>query len=646
MRFLIDRWRGIGTKLYVGLGFAVVLTLISSAVGVYHFERSGDLNYQAETESVPALEAAWAAAREAGRLRVLGLQLLADAGAVPEGSVDKSLADLEAALAGTITLPTLRADAPVVQGAAYDLVEVIDTLSASQALSQVANANAASLRQALSAIPTDTDTSKDGTRLLQQALQTGDQEALDAVWEDFRALTTQGLEQPVFDMGVGDQGVFAVRRQQLALQARERELVTDFNSNSAVLEESTSTLLDGARTHNTTTLRKTVESLDEGRVVLATISVVSVVAATLAAWLWVGNAVIRRLSRMSQLMHNMAAGDLETPVPEVGKDEIGQLAEALEHFRRQALEVQRLNLVEKLYGELREANAELQQMQRRLVAQEKLAALGELVSGVAHEINNPLNFVKNFSEGSLDLYRELTEMLDRYRDGLSAKDASLLDEISEELTQNLNRIARNGGRALVIVQRMQRLSAGGGALVRTNLNVVLHQAANWGCRSFVAERTDFQVAPVFDLDDSVGEQMLVERDFSEAIMNLVTNACSAMRAKQDELGEAYSPVLTVSSHMTNGVVEVRVRDNGTGIADEMVDQIFNPFFTTGEGTQRMGLGLSITADVVRQLGGDLDVDTAYGEYAEFIMRIPAMADALEEGQQEDTTDLSQRAIRA
>ena len=117
-------------------------------------------------------------------------------------------------------------------------------------------------------------------------------------------------------------------------------------------------------------------------------------------------------------MREMARGDLETPVPEVGRDEIGQLTDALEHFRQQALEVQRLNLIEKLYGELQDANAELQRMQARLVAQEKLAALGELVSDVAHEISNPLNFVKNFSEGSLDLYNELSEMLHAYRDQL------------------------------------------------------------------------------------------------------------------------------------------------------------------------------------------------------------------------------------
>ncbi len=639
MRFLVDRWRNIGTKLYLALGFAVLLTLISSSVGVYHFERSGDLNYQAETSSVPALEAAWAAAREAGRLRELALQLLTGAEDLPEGSVDQSLADLEAALAGATTLPALQTDAQAVQDAAYDLAEVIDTISANRLAAQTADLDAASLRQDVSSLPAGTETSGEGVRVLEQALRAGDEEALDALWEDFKALTAGGLEQRIVSLGGGDRGVFAVRRQQLALQEREQALVTDFDNNSAALEESTATLLDGARSHNTATLRMTVESFDEGRILLFAIGVVSVIAATLAAWLWVGNAVIRRLSRMSERMNTMVGGDLETPVPEVGQDEIGQLAQNLEHFRQQALEVQRLNLVEQLYGELRETNAELQRMQDRLVAQEKLAALGQLVSGVAHEINNPLNFVKNFSEGSLELYDELTEVLDGYRSSMSKEDVALLDEIKDELTQNLDRIANSSERAIAIVQRMQRLSADRGTRAMTDINFILRQAAQQECESFVSEWEDFQVAPVFDFDHSVGDQIVVERDFGEAVMNLVSNACAAMRSKQGELGAAYEPALSVSSRLTDGLVEIKVRDNGTGIADDKVGHIFDPFFTTSEGTEGTGLGLSITADVVRDLGGDLLVDTVHGEYAEFIIRIPDTSESRESGAQSAATSV-------
>jgi signal transduction histidine kinase len=128
-----------------------------------------------------------------------------------------------------------------------------------------------------------------------------------------------------------------------------------------------------------------------------------------------------------------------------------------------------------------------------------------------------------------------------------------------------------------------------------------------------------------DLDPSLGEVPLVERDFDEAVLNLVSNACFAMQLKQEDSGDSYEPVLGVSSRLVDSVVEVRVRDNGPGIADDVVGHIFNPFFSTRDGALGAGLGLPIAADVARRLGGDLSVDTVYGEYAEFTMTLPAAA---------------------
>ncbi len=269
----------------------------------------------------------------------------------------------------------------------------------------------------------------------------------------------------------------------------------------------------------------------------------------------------------------MARGDLETPMPEVGADEIGELAGALEVFRRQALEAQRLNLVEQLWGELRKANEETTRMQARLVANEKLAALGELVSGVAHEINNPLNFVNNFPEGSMELFDELTEIVDNYRDALSEEDAEALEEVKAELTDSLNRVQENGGRVLAIVNRMRGLGVVGGDPEPTDLNTELRMAVQAACISFGTEHGGFEVKPSFKLDNSVDEMMLAAHDFGEAVKYLVSNACFAMQMKSESLDGNYTPSLTVSTQHVGDMIEVKFRDNGTSIPDEAVGPV-------------------------------------------------------------------------
>ena len=626
MRFLIDKWRRIGTRLYLALGFAVALTLVSGAVGVYYFEQSGDLNYQVQSESVPALEGSWAAAREAERLRILGLEVVAGSESGFQGLeadvVAKSLEEMATALGEVSSVPALASDAQAVSDAAYVLAEVIDNLAANQNDLLSINEVAADYRLRLATTSSDVGESEAALSVLRQALQADDEAALQGLWNEFTSLNAIGIDPAVASLGEGE-GAFYIRGLQLVLEANVRDFAAAFDVSSAALEDSVSSLLAASNAHSSEALGMAVSSFDEGRTLLTAISVISVIVATLAAWLWVGNGMVRRLSRMSERMRGMADGDLETPVPEVGRDEIGELANALEVFRQQALEVQRLNLVEQLYEELRQANAELQRVQARLVAQEKLAALGELVSGVAHEISNPLNFVHNFSEGSIELYSELSVMLETYRDRMSAEDTALLDDISQELTNSLNRILSNGGRALVIVERMRGLGVVGGEPVMTDLNGVLQRAAQLGSETFSAEWQDFSIQPVFDLDASLGEAQLVERDFSEAILNLVSNACYAMRLKRDASDDSYEPMLAISTRLVGDVAEIRVRDNGPGIPDDVVGRIFNPFFSTRDGALGAGLGLPIAADVARRLGGDMSVGTVYGEYAEFTMTVPA-----------------------
>ncbi len=620
-------WRRIGTKLYIALGFAVFLTLGSSAVGVFYFEQSGDLSFRVRSESVPALEAAWAAAREAEKLRSLGLSLMSETGTDVQQSVSvsESLSRMESALGTASGVSELAGDSQAVLDAAYNLAGVVDNLALNRDAILEADSAASNLHARLDAASGDDVSTLAALSVLNRAMFASDADALQRLWDEFGVLYSTSIDSSVASLGDG-QGVFAVRGQQLSLRERAVELAEAFDESSATLDGTVSVLLSNAGENSSSTLGSAVNTFDQGRLLLTLISVASVVVATLAAWLWVGNGMVRRLSRMSERMRNMAGGDLETPIPEVGEDEIGELANALEVFRQQALEVQRLNLVEKLYGELRVANEELKQMQARLVAQEKLAALGELVSGVAHEISNPLNFVTNFSEGSLELYDELSEMLDTYKDEMSEEDSSLLDEISEEINDSLNRVCINGGRALAIVERMRAMGVEGGEPALMDMNAMLPQIVNTGCEAFEAQWMGFSVERSLELDPKVGDVPLAEHDFGEAIVNLVSNACYAMMMKREEIGESYQPKLHVTSGLSeeeSGMVVVRIRDNGTGIADDVIGHIFNPFFSTRDGALGAGLGLPIAADVARRLGGHITVETDYGEYAEFTMIIPA-----------------------
>ena len=624
MGFILRVWRRIGAKLYLALGFAVLLTLISSAVGVYYFELSGDASYQVRTESVPVLEAAWAAAREGERLQTLGLRALT--GEIPAEAVQQSLTNMDAELAQVSAVASLESGISQVREEAYGLATVIDNVVIIQSALLEVQGESGEIRGQLGTVGDSAHSA-----VLEEMLEAESQDELDGLWTRFAQLADLDARRAE----LGEQS-FAVGAQRLALEERLEELAANLDEGSRKLDETLSSLLAQARGNSSETLQASISLFDRGRVLLAVISLASVGVATIAAWLLVGNGLVRPLSRLSDRMRGMAAGDLETPVPGVGRDEIGELAEALEVFRQQALEVQRLNLVEKLYGELQEANAELQRMQDRLVAQEKLAALGELVSGVAHEISNPLNFVQNFAEVSVEMYEELTEVLGSYEDGMSEEDRTAIHDLEDDLADSLNRIRANGGRALAIVERMRGLGVVGGELTPVDLNSAIHSAVDVGAEAFLAQWPDLSLSVNYDLDESVGEVQMVEGDFGEAIVNLVSNACYAMWLKQSEGDDKdYQPRLLVSSTVEGGEVNVRVRDNGTGITEDVMGHIFNPFFSTREGALGAGLGLPIAADVARRVGGNLTVESEPGEYAEFNFSLPyiqePVGDAVPEG---------------
>lgn len=625
MGYLANRWRRIGTRLYIALGFAVLLTLFSSAVGVFYFERSGDHTFNIESRWIPVLEAVWFTDRESAKLRSLGLSFLSDDDAkvvAPADTVEGILGRVGHSLQVVAGVPELSKEAEQVFDSVHNLAAIVDEIQLNGDMLSRANESAGQLYIELERLSAIVGSEEPATIILHRALLVSDQARLDSLWDEFVTASSAGGHQALADLAGGSDGIFAVRGTQLILQSRISELSTMFDGASRELNASVTRLAINASTRSRTALELASDTFDYGRVLLAVISVASVLAAILTSWLWVGNGLIRRLSRLSDRMRLMARGDLETPMPEVGSDEIGELAVALEVFRKQALEVQRLNLVEQLYGELRQANEELTRMQARLVASEKLASLGELVAGVAHEISNPLNFITNFSEGSIELFDELTEMLDRYRNLLSPEDAEAMDEVKDDLADGLSRVQDNCARVLAIVNRMQALSAVGGDPEPTDVNHALRVAVEAERISFETGQDGLHVEPTYDLDESLGTVVLSPHDFGEAIRNIVANACFAMRMKKESLNGAYEPALLVTSRRNGAEIEVKIRDNGPGIRADEVERIFEPFYTTRGGASGAGLGLPLTNDIVQRAGGGLTVNTVHGEYAEFVMTLP------------------------
>ncbi len=254
MNFLRNRWRRIGVRLYLALGFAVALTLISGAVGVYYFEQSGDHNYKVKSESVPTLEQAWTAARETQRLQNFGLGVVAQSESGFQGydaeAIDQSLVRMTTALEGVNAVPELRPDAQTVSNRAHDLVSVIDNLAVYQVELQSVNQVAADFRLRLATTTSEIGESEAALSVLRQVLQAEDEEALRRFWDQFSGLYAMGIDPAVASLGEGD-GVFFVRRRQLVLNANIRELASSFETASVALDSSVANLLAMLTTSST-----------------------------------------------------------------------------------------------------------------------------------------------------------------------------------------------------------------------------------------------------------------------------------------------------------------------------------------------------------------------------------------------------------
>ena len=450
-----------------------------------------------------------------------------------------------------------------------------------------------------------------------------------------------GNVSPVFEelfaMGTGEESGFDIIEQELRLTGRQEELL-DSNREIAVdLVVGIDDLVSSAQLSADEAIDASSRAILTGRTILLGITSVSIGGGVFIAWLFVGRWLLRRLKALSDWMRRMAGGDLEAQVDIGGQDEVAEMAAALEVFRRHALEVQRLNLVEELAGELQGKNeqlesvlGELQKAQDQIVMREKLAALGELTAGVAHEIRNPLNFVKNFSELSIELIGELKEVLEENEASLTDEQRSLVEEISKDISENLGRISHHGERANRIVQDMLRMGRGSGERQATNINTLLEEHARLAYHSARATNPDFNLTIEQDMDPEMGQVEVISQDMGRVFLNMVSNACYATHEKRMAIeqsdgrtgGTPYFPTLRLATKRGEEMAEVHIRDNGTGIPPEAVDKIFNPFFTTKPTDKGTGLGLSMCNDIIRSHGGSIRVESEPGEYTNMIISLP------------------------
>jgi signal transduction histidine kinase len=272
--------------------------------------------------------------------------------------------------------------------------------------------------------------------------------------------------------------------------------------------------------------------------------------------------------------------------------------------------------------ELSQSLDDLRTAQDRLIQTEKLASLGQLTAGIAHEIKNPLNFVNNFSALSGELIDELNEVLKSTN--LDDKTREEIDELTHMLKANLEKVVQHGKRADSIVKNMLLHSREGSGEHRpADINAILEESLNLAYHGARAEKAGFNITLKRDLDPNAGMVDLYPQEITRVFLNLISNGFYAA-TKRKQSGEAgFEPTLAASTRNLGNRVEIRIRDNGTGIPPEVKEKIFNPFFTTkpvGEGT---GLGLSMSHDiVVKQHGGAIDVDTKPGVFTEFIITLP------------------------
>jgi signal transduction histidine kinase len=272
--------------------------------------------------------------------------------------------------------------------------------------------------------------------------------------------------------------------------------------------------------------------------------------------------------------------------------------------------------------ELEETLKELKSTQEQLFQSEKMASLGELTAGIAHEIQNPLNFVNNFSEVSVELADELKEELGN--SPIDAVTRARMEKLVEDLLQNQQKINDHGKRADAIVKGMLQYSRSStGQKEPTDINALIDEYLRLSFHGIRAKDKTFNATMKTDFDINLEKINIIPQDIGRVILNLFTNAFYSVTEKKKKHAEGYEPIVSASTRKMNDKVEIRIRDNGMGVPQEVIDKIFQPFFTTKPSGQGTGLGLSLSHEIITKgHGGEMRVESKDGEFVEFIIQLP------------------------
>lgn len=367
---------------------------------------------------------------------------------------------------------------------------------------------------------------------------------------------------------------------------------------------------------------------------LAALGIAAVLAILTARW--VANPIIK-LKTASQAI---AQGEFGKQVEVEGTQEVATLGASFNQMSRQLQEsfrkleqskVELENRVEERTADLKDKNEQLAQTleqlkstQAQMVAQEKLASLGSLTAGIAHEIKNPLNFVNNFSEIAVDLVDDLAEDLETQKETVNAETFTNITEIIEQLKTLVSKIDHHGKRADSIVANMLQHSRNdSSAREAVDINALVEDAINLAYHGMRARQSEFNMEFDTDYDESIAPVTVSPQDISRVFLNIASNACYAIYQRQHSEGSGFKPLLKVHTRAEDGNVVICIRDNGTGMSPEVKAKVFDQFFTTkptGEGT---GLGLSLSYNiVVEQHQGTMTVESEPGGYTDFIVTLP------------------------